>query len=241
MIHVDAPGPLRPDLDARRELKFSFPGADVGALREVLLRRGNRIAHAGPVSTVSSLYLDDDRLGAVRANLDGVGIRQKIRLRWYDRDLPGTDPLMLETKWRRHRVTGKRRLAFRAEEPIEDLPLDTMLRALRDRVSPEDGHLLFRATTPTVLVRYRREHFVFPETGVRATLDYDLSFVSQWGRRHLSLAFPQERPGFALIEVKVPVGDAAAGRGLLRPLRARPERFSKYVTACQALGLASAS
>ena len=102
-------GAPRPDLAAREETKYVFRDHDVAALRDVLLRSCRPISYAGPVSTVHSLYFDDEQLSACRANLDGIGIRHKTRLRWYDRPAPDGE-LYFETKWRRHRVVGKRRL-----------------------------------------------------------------------------------------------------------------------------------
>ena len=99
-------GTSRPDLMARRELKYVFTRHDVSTLRHVLRQVCRPIVHAGPVSTVRSVYFDDPCLSACRANLDGIGLRHKTRIRWYDREHPA-DRFFLETKWRRHRICGK--------------------------------------------------------------------------------------------------------------------------------------
>ena len=77
------------DSVARRETKYVFTDQDKETLRHVLLRSCRPIRYAGPVSTVRSVYFDNPKLGSCRANLDGVGIRHKTRLRWYDQPEPG--------------------------------------------------------------------------------------------------------------------------------------------------------
>lgn len=223
------------DLAARREVKYVFAHADVGALRAMLRRSCTPIQYAGPSSTVSSLYFDDPRLSTCRANLDGVGLRHKTRLRWYDELRPSTS-LFLETKWRRHGVVGKRRMELAASRAPFELPMRQVHRALRSAVAPERQDYLHQESDPVAWIRYQREHFAFHDGEARLTLDYDIRFCGQMGHRHLDSRFFQRLPGVALIECK----SAPDGQGVLHralgPLRARPARFSKYVTACQQLG-----
>jgi VTC domain len=99
----------RLDLAERREVKFVLTGSDIGTLRRVLETNTRRQIHNHEVSTVRSVYFDDARLSACQANLDGLGIRRKLRLRWYDQLMPGHEGY-LEIKWRNNRVTGKHRM-----------------------------------------------------------------------------------------------------------------------------------
>ena len=238
MIELHENAEPRPDLDARVETKYIFRAADIASLRATLLRRGRRISHAGPVSTVFSLYFDDDRLGCCRANLDGAGLRHKTRLRWYDREMPGRGAIFFETKWRRHRLTGKRRLGFSSTRPFEESSFERMRDGLRRTLPFERHDHLDHDTQAVALIRYRREHFLVDGTDARLTLDYDIRFSSQLGRRRLAQGFEERLPDVALIELKTPPGQEHLGAELLRPLRARPGRFSKYVAACQSLGIA---
>ena len=73
---------LRAHLARRVEVKYPFPGGDIGKLRSVLASNCRRVAYNEAVSTVRSVYFDDGLMSACRANLDGVGSRRKVRIRW---------------------------------------------------------------------------------------------------------------------------------------------------------------
>ncbi|MCA8962111.1 MAG: polyphosphate polymerase domain-containing protein [Planctomycetes bacterium] len=228
----------RSDLALRAETKYRFDHADVSALRRVLLRTCRSLRYAGPVSRVSSLYLDDPTLAACRANLDGVGIRHKTRLRWYDCTVPERT-LFFETKWRRHEAVGKRRLELACPAPPFDETLHDLHGALTRSIPPDRLDYLPGDTDPVVLIEYHREHFKLDGTSIRLTLDSAIRFAPQLGRRRLSARFYEHLPGLVLIECKSAIEDRGLARAVLAPLRARPCRFSKYVTACQRLGYAT--
>lgn len=230
-------GAARPDLAERLEHKFAFRAHDLAALRDTLRAHCRPIVYAGPVSRVHSVYFDDAELGACRANLDGVGVRQKTRLRWYDAELPG-DRFQLEIKWRRHQATGKHRFAFVGGELLRHAPLRTVPRELAAELPEHCGAMLERAVQPVALVEYRREHFALGRA--RLTLDYDLRAYPLLGLRTLRRRFAEHVAGVALIECKTPLDGETLLAPLLRALRVRPTRFSKYVTACQRLGYVSA-
>lgn len=230
------PGPTRPDLARRREIKFMLNGADLAKVRRVLAVNCRPLVHRHPVSIVRSLYFDDFRLSACRANLDGVANRQKLRLRWYDLLEPGPD-LFLELKWRANRITGKHRLPLQAHRPLADLPFRTIGRHLRDVVPETWQRSLIQGGEPVLVVEYHREHFVSRQPGLRITLDYQFTYYEQLGRQSLRMSFPRPLPGVAVLEGKTPVGRESELRELLYPLALRATRCSKYVLGCQHLGL----
>ena len=232
LLEEGAPGS---DFAARREIKYVFTQHDVATLRQVLLRSCRPIQYAGPVSTVRSIYFDNPQLGTCRANLDGVGIRHKTRLRWYDRRQPG-DLFLLETKWRRHRVCGKHRFRLTSSAPPARVPFRVLHRELLRALEGRQGVHIWQETEPVLLVEYRREHFALGEGNARLTLDYDMKFFPQIGRQRLSRCFPDALPGVVVIECKSEPNDSLSLCGALAPLRARPSRFSKYVIGCQRLG-----
>ena len=231
-------GAPRSDFAARREIKYVFTRRDVATLRQVLLRSCRPIQYAGPVSTVRSIYFDEPGLGTCRANLDGVGIRHKTRLRWYDSRQPG-NPFFLETKWRRHRVCGKYRFRLSSSISPAEAPFRVLHRELLRGLAGRQGVHLWQETEPVILVEYRREHFVLDEGSTRLTLDYDLKFFPQIGRRRLSRCFPEALPDVVIIESKSEANDSLSLCRALAPLRTRPSRFSKYVIGCQRLGYVS--
>lgn len=226
----------RQDLARRREIKFDLTGADIGSIRNLMESNTRRQIHNGTVSVVRSVYFDDSRLSACQANLNGLGDRTKLRLRWYDQLAPGREGF-LEIKWRNNRVTGKHRLHLRCEQPISELSYRHWIRHLIDTVPPEFVKSLLTYNEPSVLVEYRREHFVSDDRMLRCTIDYDLKFYDQTGKPFVSTAFGNRMHDFIVLEGKTPVGREAELKQLLFPLALRASRCSKYVHGCQMLGL----
>ncbi len=223
----------RADLSQRGETKFVFPRHDVATVRAVLRRAATPISYAGTVSVVRSVYFDDHRLSACHANLDGLGVRSKLRVRWYDAAVPAGDA-WFEVKWRRDLATGKRRFRIPDASALFRRPLREWPRVLQSAAPEDVVEVLRKMQQAVAVVEYRREHF---ELGAaRLTLDYDLRFYPQSGRRAVTLQFPERLPGLVLVECKAPLDSDGRERRVLRPLGARPVRFSKYVTACQRLG-----
>jgi VTC domain len=229
----------RPDLTSRSETKYALTQTDPGKIRCLLESNCRRLVHNQPVSTVRSIYFDDAGLSACRANLDGLGTRRKLRLRWYDTLLPGND-FFFEVKWRDNRLTGKHRFHVQSNIPLAQLSWRQIHRGL-EAVLP--GHVqrdLLRYTEPIAIVQYRREHFA-TDDGLRITLDHDLTWYDQSGRSMISTSFPRRLDGLIVLEGKTPVGRDGELRRWLHPLAPRVGRCSKYVHGCCQLGLIRSS
>lgn len=230
---IDA-GTSRSDLTSRRETKYPMPQMDVGKMRSLLETNCRRLIHNERVSVVRSIYFDDVRLSACRANINGIGMRRKFRLRWYDSQMPETD-FFFEIKWRDNRVTGKHRLQLRSDTPIGSMSYTQILRNL-EAILPE--HLmrdLLRYREPIVIVQYNREHFATND-GLRITLDYDLTFYDQTGKKFISTSFPKRIEDMVVLEGKTPIGRETELRRCLHPFSPRAGRCSKYVHGCCQIG-----
>ncbi len=224
---------------ARRELKYALKDADphsVAALLESALRPirfGNERS-----SRVSSLYFDDHRLSSVCENLDGVGRRHKLRLRWYQTGLPQQEAYY-EVKRRYHGVIGKQRFRVSTSGSLAQISLPKLSDALMKQLPLPQAEALARRPEPVVLVSYRRLHFRHREHGnpIRLTIDYDIQAFTQLGQRYLR-RYGSERPlREVILEVKVPPGYERQVPSLLHPLRPRLSRYSKYVSCVFASGL----
>jgi hypothetical protein len=231
-----AEGPPPGSGQARRETKYAFPRGDLPGLRRHLLDVCRRIRFHRDVSEVRSIYFDDENLSACRANLDGIGRRRKVRLRWYDRAAPGSTGFF-EIKWRRNVWTGKERREIRCQPDLRDWSYRQIRSGLSRVLADEHEAVLARHPDPVVLVGYQREHFFSPELRARLTLDYDLTFYDQRGASHPKTGTGHSLPEFVILEVKT-AGDQAAGlQRILHPFRPRPSKCSKYVYGCRELGL----
>lgn len=232
--------PARADLSRRSEIKFVLPAGDVLKLRRLLETNCRRVVHNAHVSAVRSIYLDDEQLSACRANLDGLGVRRKLRLRWYDSLLPHHQ-LYFEIKWRVGRVTGKQRCRIDATEDLATVPYRRLLPQLAAALPEPYGAELWLASQPVIVVEYQREHFVAPEQQLRITMDYQLAFYDQLGKSQVSCHFPRHLPDVVIVEAKGPVGSEWQLRNLFYPFALHASKFSKYVHGCRLLGLVSAA
>lgn len=224
----------RQDLAKRAEVKYALDVADIGKLRSNLATNCRRQVHNNPVSVVRSIYFDDAALSSCHANLDGIGSRRKLRLRWYDTLAPRNE-FYLEIKWRETRVTGKHRLKVQSTKPVEQMTWSE-LYALLDPVVPEHFRCaLLRFPEPIIIVQYDREHFTSLDGQLRMTLDYNLTYYDQVGTTRVSTRFPQRLGDLVVVEGKVPVGHEPDLRRLLHPFVPRATRCSKYVHGCSLL------
>ena len=236
MLNLIDESETRRDLAERRETKFVFEDTDVKTIRAFLQGSTKRLVHNRPVSIVRSIYFDDVSLSACHANLDGLGSRRKLRLRWYDQMKPGVD-CYLEIKWRENRVTGKHRMRIKSDTPISEMSYrrlyDELLSVVPERLLSD----VVQYSEPIVIVEYKREHFASVDGRLRSTIDYDLKYYDQTGKHAISLRFPQSKPDFVVLEGKTPVGSERELREMFYPLQLRAQRCSKYVYGCATLGL----
>lgn len=226
----------RDDLTFRHEIKFLFPRADVGKLRRVLTSNCRRLVYNEPVSTVRSIYLDTWNLSAARANLDGIGRREKVRLRWYDQREPSAD-FFFEVKWRKNHLTGKKRVRVRTEHPLFLNPYHRTVTELATYLPESLAHVLRRHSEPVIIVEYKREHFASADGTLRFTLDYDLVFYEQLGKQKPSVFFGTPLEQRVILESKGRNISGSKLRASLHPILPRVSRCSKYVKGCQRLGL----
>lgn len=224
---------VQPSL-TRREFKFSLPGADVVGLCQLLETSTAPVTFAGPVSTVNSLYLDDAQLSSCRESLAGVGHRLKTRLRWYDSPLP-EGLVFFELKRRAGDVVTKERVMFDEGSSLAQLPYASLPTFLAGHLGEEHRLALGRRTQPTVLVTYKRQHFVDHQSGIRLTVDYEIVGYDETNQASLTKRFESPLNDAVVLEAKLPGNEVERLRELLHPIAPRLSRFSKYVRCCQAL------
>ena len=145
--------------------------------------------------------------------------------------------IFYESKWRDNRATGKHRLELRLQQEVDKLTYRQIVDNLVDILPPQYVPDILRRSEPIVLVEYRREHFASTDKSLRVTLDYDLKFYDQTGKRSISTSFPCRMPGMFVVEVKGPQAYHTEVKELLHPFAPRAGACSKYVHGCRQLGL----
>ena len=158
-------------MEFRHEWKHEIDWSDLLVLRQRLSAAAGPDPHAvNGRYWIRSLYFDDLTDRALREKLNGVSVREKFRLRYYNGD---TSLIRLEKKRKRAGLCGKESALVAAGQAAALLSGDgswmeedprPLVRELRRKMR---GGL-----RPKTLVDYTREPFVFGPGNVRVTLDY---------------------------------------------------------------------
>ena len=148
-------------MNFRHEVKHEINASDAMAIRQRL----RAVARADPHAKdgryqVRSLYFDNLWDKALREKLDGVGVREKFRIRYYNGDITR---IHLEKKQKVYALTCKE------SAPVTKEEVQAILQG-RELYRKMDTEGL----KPRTIVSYTREPFVFGPGNVRITLDYDI-------------------------------------------------------------------
>ena len=162
------------DIRYRHEWKHELNAADLLILRSRLRAVMESDPHAVDGKYhIRSLYFDNPDDKALREKLDGANLREKFRIRLYNRD---ASVIHLEKKGKRSGLGTKFSADLSAEEAqrIVDGDLDWMLFSGRPLVQELYCKMRYQGMRPKTIVDYTREPFIFRPGNVRVTLDYDI-------------------------------------------------------------------
>ncbi|MCQ2486239.1 MAG: polyphosphate polymerase domain-containing protein [Clostridia bacterium] len=161
-------------MDYRHEWKYEMNTADVLTLR----MRLNAIMQSDPHAidgrySIRSLYFDTASDKALREKLDGVNIREKFRIRYYNLD---TGLIHLEKKSKMSGLGNKQSAAITKAEAqaIVDGDIEWMREHESGLVRELYAKIKTEGLRPKTIVDYVREPFVFPAGNVRVTIDSDI-------------------------------------------------------------------
>lgn len=161
-------------LKFRHEWKHEINHADMLVLRARLAAVMKADSHAlDGTYEVSSLYFDDMRDRALQDKINGVGRREKFRLRYYNRD---ASFILLEKKSKIDGLCHKVSVPLSASEARAVINCEMAL--LSENEKPLVQELYFKMQTkgirPKTIVEYTRDAFVYAPGNVRVTLDYNI-------------------------------------------------------------------
>ncbi len=161
-------------MEFRHEWKHEINYSDLLVLRQRL----NAVARLDPHVKdgryeIRSLYFDSPTDRALREKLDGVNLRDKFRIRYYNGD---TNFIHLEKKSKINGLCRKvqTRLTRTQAQQIVDGDLEWM---------PVSGDALIcdlyhcmkgQCLAPRTIVDYTREPYIYPPGNVRVTFDYNI-------------------------------------------------------------------
>ena len=122
---------------------------------------------------IRSLYFDNLSDKALREKIDGVNMREKFRIRYYNRD---PSVIHLEKKSKRSGLGTKYSAPLTREEAqrIVDGDIEWMLDSPHSLVQELYCKMLYQGMRPKTIVDYTREPFIYRPGNVRVTFDYDI-------------------------------------------------------------------
>lgn len=161
-------------MDFRHEWKHEITVSDMIAIRQRLGAIAKPDAHAVDGKyLVRSLYFDNLSDKALREKIDGVDIREKFRIRYYNDDLTF---VRLEKKSKYKGLGNKQSAKIHASEvqAIIDGDYAWMEQCQRPLVEELYRKMTNQGLRPKTIVEYTREPFTFAPGNVRVTLDYHI-------------------------------------------------------------------
>ncbi len=158
----------------RHEWKHEISYADLLTLRSRLSAVMTPDSHAEDGSyLVRSLYFDNAADKALREKTDGVNVREKFRIRYYNGD---QTTLHLEKKSKRGGLGCKDSAPLTADQAqsIVDGAADWMKNCGVPLLEELYTKMQTQGLAPKTIVDYQREPYVFAPGNVRVTLDYNI-------------------------------------------------------------------
>ena len=158
----------------RHEWKHEISYADLLCIRQRLRAVTETDPHTiDGKYLIRSLYFDTPGDKALREKIDGVNLREKFRIRYYNGD---PTFIHLEKKARRNGLGAKFGAILSADEAqkIVDGELDWMMDSGRPLVQELYCKMRTQGLRPRTIVDYTREPFIYRPGNVRVTFDYDI-------------------------------------------------------------------
>ncbi|MBO6039728.1 MAG: polyphosphate polymerase domain-containing protein [Oscillospiraceae bacterium] len=162
------------DTRYRHEWKHELNTLDYLTIRRRLQAVMKRDPHAVDGRYfVRSLYFDSPDDKALREKADGVNMREKFRIRYYNGD---TSFIRLEKKARRCGLGAKFSAELTREEAqaIVDGDIGWMMASGRPLVQEFYCKMRYQCLKPKTIVDYTREAYVYGPGHVRVTFDFDI-------------------------------------------------------------------
>lgn len=122
---------------------------------------------------IRSLYFDNQEDKALREKLDGVSVREKFRIRYYNGD---TSYIHLEKKSKRGNLSSKESALLTKKEAQEIVGsnYEWMLQYENPLVQELYTKMIIEGLRPKTIVDYTREPYVYAPGNVRVTIDYNI-------------------------------------------------------------------
>lgn len=216
----------------RHELKFGISYVDYTAMRRRLrnIMTADPHADASGLYRIRSIYFDNSDDKALKEKNDGIGKREKFRIRYYNDDL---SLITLEKKIKIDMLSLKFDALLTEEECRRILNGD--LAFMRDHphglVRELYAKMNYQRLRPRVLVSYVREPYIYPAGNVRVTFDSQIRtslFQREFLTKQVADISAMDAPQDMILEVKYDPFLPEIIQDLIQVPGIRQQSFSKY-------------
>ena len=223
----------------RHELKFEIPYAEYIAMRGRLKLIMKSDPHTGEDGRyrIRSIYFDNSDDKALKEKIDGIGKREKFRIRYYNDDFSF---ITLEKKMKIDSLCLKYDAPITEEEcrRILQQDLEWMKEHPQELVRELYAKMTYQRLRPRVLVSYLREPYIYPPGNVRVTFDSEIRttlFHREFLEKQVSDISATDTPLDRILEVKYDAFLPEIIQDLIQVKGIRQQAFSKY-GACRRFG-----
>ena len=223
----------------RHELKFAIPYADYLAMRQRLRTIMTVDPHTDSSGyyQIRSIYFDNSDDKALREKIDGVGKREKFRIRYYNDDFSF---ITLEKKMKINNLCLKYDARITEEECRRILKGDLyfMKGHPLELVKELYTKMCYQRLRPRVLVSYMREPYIYAPGNVRVTFDSRIRttlFHQEFLTGQVCDISAMDTPKDMILEVKYDAFLPEIIQDMIQVPGIRQQAFSKY-GACRRYG-----
>lgn len=168
---------------------------------------------------VNNIYFDTLNYDDLKANIDGLYLRSKFRVHWYETE--NTFYPTLEEKIKKGQLGTKKIIDFDDLLSKEDILLNYKSLQLEDI----EQSLRFTSRHPVLFNSYKRRYFMSSNNKIRVTLDHALKYSHP---KNKLKTIEDDRN--AILELKFEQEDYDSVQNLIQSLGFRFDKNSKYVS-----------
>ena len=162
------------DIQYRHEWKHEISYTDLLSIRARLQAVARPDPHAvGGKYQIRSLYFDNLYDKALREKTDGVNMREKFRIRYYNGD-PSVIHLEKKSKINGLGTKFSAPLSRTEAQQIVDGEIDWMLNSPHGLIQELYCKMRYQGMQPKTIVDYIREPYIYTPGNVRVTFDSDI-------------------------------------------------------------------
>ena len=163
------------DVHYRHEWKHEITYVDLLSIRARLQAVAQPDTHViGGKYLIRSLYFDNLNDKALREKVDGVNMREKFRIRYYNGDPSKIIHLEKKSKLNGLGTKYSAPLSMAEAQSIVDGNIDWMLHSPHSLIQELYCKMRYQGMAPKTIVDYTREPFIYGPGNVRVTFDYNI-------------------------------------------------------------------